>query len=102
MLGEYISVIVENARKITGVEKIYGIIGGLHYARLSKEELMKNIHYLQSLNLKFIVPSHCTGHKATALMEELLGEKVHYSSIGGQFGSGNSITILPDLNFNLS
>lgn len=97
-----ISVIVENARKITGIEKIYGIIGGLHYARLEKEELLKNVHYLQSLKLDFIVPSHCTGYKATALLEELLGEKVHCSSIGGQFSSGNSVTILPDLQFSLS
>jgi 7,8-dihydropterin-6-yl-methyl-4-(beta-D-ribofuranosyl)aminobenzene 5'-phosphate synthase len=97
-----IPVIVEHAKKITGSEKIYGIIGGLHYARLEKEKLLKNIQYLQSLNLDFIVPSHCTGYKATIMMRELLGEKVHYSLIGGQFGSGNSVTILPDLNFNLS
>ncbi|HSD98470.1 MAG TPA: MBL fold metallo-hydrolase [Patescibacteria group bacterium] len=97
-----ISVIVEHARKVTGIEKVYGIIGGLHYARLNKEELLKNVEYLESLQLDFIVPSHCTGHKATALMEEVLGEKVRYSLIGGQFGSGNSVTILPELSFNLS
>lgn len=97
-----IPVIVENAQKITGVEKIYGIIGGLHYARLEKDELHRNIQYLKSLQIEFVIPSHCTGHKATAIMEELLGEKVHYSSIGGQFGSGNSVTIFPDLHFNLS
>ena len=97
-----IPAIVENARKVTGIEKIYGIIGGLHYARLEKEELFKNIQYLKSLGLEFIVPSHCTGYAATILMKELLGERVHYSSIGGQFGSGNSITILPELQFDLS
>jgi len=96
------SVIVEKAKEITRIEKIYGIIGGLHYARLNKDELLKNIEYLKSLNLEFLVPSHCTGHKAIALMEELLGEKVHYSLIGGQFGSGNSVTILPELSFDLS
>jgi len=97
-----IPVIVEQARKITGVEKIYGVVGGLHYARLKKEELLKNIHYLESLNVDFIVPSHCTGYEATILLRELLGEKVRFSKIGGQFGSGNSVRILPDLNFSLS
>src|SRR5882672_6808896 len=43
-----ISVIVEHARKVTGFEKIYGIVGGLHYARLEKEKLLENIHYLKS------------------------------------------------------
>lgn len=97
-----IPVIIEYAKKVTGIEKVYGIVGGLHYARLNKEELLKNIHYLHSLELDFIVPSHCTGYEATILMRELLGEKVQYSLIGGQFGSGNSVAILPELSFNLS
>ncbi|HSA83738.1 MAG TPA: MBL fold metallo-hydrolase [Patescibacteria group bacterium] len=95
-------VIIEEARKVTGIEKIYGIVGGFHYARLGKEELLKNIQYLESLALEFIVPSHCTGFGAVLLMKELLGDKVQYSSIGGQFGSGNSVTILPELQFDLS
>jgi len=97
-----IPVIVTQAKEVTGIEKIYGIIGGLHYARLEKAELLKNIQYLKSLDLDFIVPSHCTGYTATILMREILGEKVHYSSVGGQFGSGNSVTILPELSFDLS
>ena len=97
-----IPVIVEYAKKITGIEKVYGIIGGLHYARLLKEDLLKNIHYLKSLNLEFIVPSHCTGYQATILMREMLREKVHCSLIGGQFGSGNSVAIFPELSFDLS
>jgi hypothetical protein len=36
------------------------------------------------------------------MMKEFLGEKVHHSLIGGQFGSGNSVTIFPELHFNLS
>jgi 7,8-dihydropterin-6-yl-methyl-4-(beta-D-ribofuranosyl)aminobenzene 5'-phosphate synthase len=97
-----IPVIVEAARKITGIKKIYGIIGGLHYARLNDEELLKNVQYLQTLNLDFIVPSHCTGYKATVLMQKLLGGTVHCSSVGAQFGAGNSVTILPNLQFSLS
>jgi len=98
-----VPVIVEQARKVTGIEKIYGIIGGLHYARLNEEELLKNVQYLASLSLEFIVPSHCTGYRATVLMQELLGEaKVRCSSVGAQFGSGNSVTILPDLQFSIS
>lgn len=97
-----ISVIVENARKVTGIEKVYGIIGGLHYAKLDEDELLKNVQYLQSLDVDFIVPSHCTGYRATVLMQEILKEKVHCSSIGAQFGSGNSVQILPTLDFNLS
>ena len=34
--------------------------------------------------------------------KEVTGVEKIYGIIGGQFGSGNSVTILPDLNFNLS
>ncbi len=95
-------VIIENAKRVTGNNKIYGIIGGLHYAKLANEQLIENINYIQSLNLEFIIPSHCTGYNATKMMKDVLGDKVHFSLIGGQFGSGNSVQILPSLSFSLS
>jgi 7,8-dihydropterin-6-yl-methyl-4-(beta-D-ribofuranosyl)aminobenzene 5'-phosphate synthase len=95
-------VIIDNAKQVTGKDKIYGIVGGLHYAKLTDDELIKNVTYMQSLNASFIVPSHCTGYKATVMMQKILGEKVHVSTVGGQFGSGNSFTILPDLTFTLT
>lgn len=94
-------VIIEKARRVANNDRIYGIIGGLHYAPLSGKELAENIQYIKSLNPEFIVPCHCTGYKATKMMQGVLGEKVHVAPIGGQFGVGNSIAILPNLIFNL-
>lgn len=94
-------VIVEKARQVTKIDQIYGIIGGLHYKNSNTEEIEKHITYIQSLNVEFIVPSHCTGYKAIEHVQSVLGEKVHVS-FTGQFGTGNSLTILPELTFSIS
>jgi len=95
-------VIIDKARQVAKNERIYGVIGGLHYTPLNDKELAENIQYIKSLNLDFIIPSHCTGYNATVMMQKVLGDKVHIAPIGGQFGVGNSVTILPKLEFNLS
>lgn len=95
-------VIIEKAKQVSGSNQIYGIIGGLHYVHLTEEELRENMKFIASLDPEFIIPSHCTGFRAVQVMQEVLGEKVHVSSVGGQFGSGSSVTILPELQFSLS
>ncbi|MDE2026262.1 MAG: MBL fold metallo-hydrolase [Patescibacteria group bacterium] len=96
-----IPAIIEKAREIGNDEKIYGIIGGLHYKGLDQEKVIDNIAYLKSLNLSFVIPSHCTGYKAIRVMQDKLGEIVKVSGTG-QFGTGNSVQILPDLVLNFS
>lgn len=95
-------VIIERAKLVTGINDIYGIIGGLHYAKFNDEQLTQAVNYIQFLDPEFIVPSHCTGYNAVKKMQNILVEKVHVSSIGGQFGSGNSVTVVPQLSFDLS
>ncbi|MDE2026829.1 MAG: MBL fold metallo-hydrolase, partial [Patescibacteria group bacterium] len=94
-------VIIDKARQVAKNSRIYGIIGGLHYAPLGEKELTENIRYIKSLNPDFIIPSHCTGYNAIVMMQKVLGEKVHVAPIGGQFGAGNSVTILPELEFDI-
>jgi len=94
-------VIIDKAIQAAKNEKIYGIIGGLHYAPLGEKELVENIQYIKSVNPDFIIPSHCTGYNATKMMQKILGDKVHVAPIGGQFGVGNSVTILPELTFDI-
>ncbi len=65
-------VIIDKARQVAKNEKIYGIIGGLHYAPLGDKELAENIQYIKSLNPDFIIPSHCTGYNATIMMQKIL------------------------------
>lgn len=92
-------VIVKKAQEITGNQKVFGIIGGFHFKELEVAQLKKYIDFLKSLNLEFIVPSHCTGNRATIQLKKELGDKVIVSSTGS-LGVGNSIQIFPQLKFN--
>jgi 7,8-dihydropterin-6-yl-methyl-4-(beta-D-ribofuranosyl)aminobenzene 5'-phosphate synthase len=55
---------VEYAREISGVEKVFAIIGGFHLARSNDEEIQRTIDQLRSLEPALVVPCHCTGFKA--------------------------------------
>jgi len=56
---------IEHASAITGVEEIYGIMGGFHLMEddLRTEETVK---YLKTRNVTHILPSHCTAGEALA------------------------------------
>lgn len=52
---------VEYIKKISGINKVKSIIGGLHLAKVSDKRLLYTIKYLNDLNMKEIYPGHCTG-----------------------------------------
>jgi 7,8-dihydropterin-6-yl-methyl-4-(beta-D-ribofuranosyl)aminobenzene 5'-phosphate synthase len=57
---------VNHARQISGVERVHAILGGFHLARVKEDELEQTIEAIKAFKPKLIVPSHCTGFKATA------------------------------------
>lgn len=50
---------IERAKKITGVNMISGILGGLHLKEINLQT-HETIRYLKENNVKHIIPSHCT------------------------------------------
>jgi 7,8-dihydropterin-6-yl-methyl-4-(beta-D-ribofuranosyl)aminobenzene 5'-phosphate synthase len=59
---------VEYARAQTGVEEIYGIVGGCHLAFSSRAQIDSTIKTLKRYGLKKICAGHCTGFEASALL----------------------------------
>ena len=55
---------VNCARKISGVDRVWAILGGFHLARATEEELARTIDALAALQPALIAPSHCTGFEA--------------------------------------
>ncbi len=53
--------IVEQAKKVTGIDRVRAIVGGTHLGPTSPEQKEKTIDYLKTLNLEVIAPNHCTG-----------------------------------------
>ena len=57
---------VHYAQKISGVDRVWAILGGFHLARAKDREVQRTINEIKVLKPHMIVPSHCTGFKAIA------------------------------------
>jgi 7,8-dihydropterin-6-yl-methyl-4-(beta-D-ribofuranosyl)aminobenzene 5'-phosphate synthase len=79
---------INYAKKITGVDKIYALIGGFHLPAdggIYEETIESTLEELQKADPEYIVPCHCTGWKATNKIIDLMPEKFIQSSVGTTF-----------------
>lgn len=56
---------VNRAQEVSGVQRVWAIVGGFHLASVTDEELQRTIEALKAFQPALIVPSHCTGFRAT-------------------------------------
>ena len=52
--------IISQARKITGVDRVADIIGGLHLLEPPAEQLQATVDYLKKIKLSRLHACHCT------------------------------------------
>jgi 7,8-dihydropterin-6-yl-methyl-4-(beta-D-ribofuranosyl)aminobenzene 5'-phosphate synthase len=57
--------IVEQARRVTGTDKVFGVIGGFHLTAIDNR-LTDTIGYLKNIGCEIVMPSHCTSDEAIA------------------------------------
>lgn len=77
---------IRYAQELTGVHKVYAVIGGLHLTGALFEPLIPaTVAALKALNPALIVPAHCTGWKATHALARELPEAFAPNSIGTRF-----------------
>ena len=57
---------IKQAQKMTGIEKVYVVIGGFHLTGAKPERIQKTIADIKAINPEYIVPTHCTGFQAIA------------------------------------
>jgi 7,8-dihydropterin-6-yl-methyl-4-(beta-D-ribofuranosyl)aminobenzene 5'-phosphate synthase len=62
---------LEHARKVTGVDTIFGVAGGTHIGFGGEDKIPKTMEALRGLDIQILAPSHCTGFAAaSALLAE--------------------------------
>jgi 7,8-dihydropterin-6-yl-methyl-4-(beta-D-ribofuranosyl)aminobenzene 5'-phosphate synthase len=78
--------IVRNAQAITGVEKIYAVIGGFHLTGPFFEKVIPpTVEALVEIGPQHIVPGHCTGWAAMHAIANALSEAFIPTSVGTNF-----------------
>lgn len=73
---------VEHIRLVSGIDKIRGIVGGLHLHHASVQRLEKTYRAILDWDVEFLVPCHCTGKDVASSMLDTFGDKV-YQGRGG-------------------
>jgi 7,8-dihydropterin-6-yl-methyl-4-(beta-D-ribofuranosyl)aminobenzene 5'-phosphate synthase len=67
---------VTYAREVTGIDKVHVIMGGFHLSGPMFEPIIdKTTEELKKINPDYIIPTHCTGRKAVAFIEESFKER---------------------------
>jgi 7,8-dihydropterin-6-yl-methyl-4-(beta-D-ribofuranosyl)aminobenzene 5'-phosphate synthase len=67
---------VRYAQKVTGVDDVFVVMGGFHLTGADFEPIIgPTTNALKTLNPRYIVPAHCTGHKASRHLEEEMPDK---------------------------
>ena len=60
--------IINYAKKITGLNKIYGILGGLHLIDKTDTELENIAEFFKQENIKYLAPCHCCDLKSKIML----------------------------------
>lgn len=78
--------IVRYARRLTGVERVYAVIGGFHLSGPVFEPIIgETCAALAELAPQVVVPAHCTGWRAQHLLAATLPEAFVPNSVGTRF-----------------
>ncbi|MBN2525929.1 MAG: MBL fold metallo-hydrolase [Deltaproteobacteria bacterium] len=65
--------IVSHFQKLTGENRVYAILGGLHLSRASDSHISRVISFLKETGIQKLACSHCTGFHASAQLASAFG-----------------------------
>ena len=75
--------IIRNAQVITGIQKIYAVIGGFHLTGgLFEPIIPATIAALKTIKPRYVMPGHCTGWSATHQIARAMPEAFIPNSVG--------------------
>jgi 7,8-dihydropterin-6-yl-methyl-4-(beta-D-ribofuranosyl)aminobenzene 5'-phosphate synthase len=67
---------VDHIRRATGVDRVRGIVGGLHLVNASGDRIARTLDALRTWAPEFVVLCHCTGDRAGQALRDGLGADV--------------------------
>jgi 7,8-dihydropterin-6-yl-methyl-4-(beta-D-ribofuranosyl)aminobenzene 5'-phosphate synthase len=81
--------IIREAQRLTGENRVYGVIGGFHLAsRVTKDTMRDTVKMMKKIRPKLLVPCHCTGWRARHMMSAEMPEEYAEGSVGHKYTIG--------------
>lgn len=73
---------VNYAREISGVDRLWAVLGGFHLAPAEDDEVERTIDAMAALEPRMVVPSHCTGWKAIMRFAQRMPDQYVQGTVG--------------------
>jgi 7,8-dihydropterin-6-yl-methyl-4-(beta-D-ribofuranosyl)aminobenzene 5'-phosphate synthase len=78
--------IVRHAKRLTGIDRVYAVIGGFHLSgRLFESIIAPTVAALAAESPQMVVPAHCTGWKAQLALAAALPAGFVPNAVGSRF-----------------
>jgi 7,8-dihydropterin-6-yl-methyl-4-(beta-D-ribofuranosyl)aminobenzene 5'-phosphate synthase len=75
--------IIRHAQALTGVNRVYAVIGGFHLTgALFEPVIQPTIEALKAINPRYVMPGHCTGWSATHQIARAMPDAFIANSVG--------------------
>jgi 7,8-dihydropterin-6-yl-methyl-4-(beta-D-ribofuranosyl)aminobenzene 5'-phosphate synthase len=76
---------LRRAQEVSGVEKIYALVGGFHLAPAPDDYLRQVMAELKKLDIEHVLPMHCSGQNFIDLAKQEMPEKLGLCTTGSRF-----------------
>jgi len=76
---------LRRAQEVTGVERIYALVGGFHLAPAPPEYLRQVMAELKKFDMEHVLPMHCSGQNFIDLAKQEMPEKLVLCTTGSRF-----------------
>jgi 7,8-dihydropterin-6-yl-methyl-4-(beta-D-ribofuranosyl)aminobenzene 5'-phosphate synthase len=73
---------INHARKVTGIDKVYAVIGGTHLISAGPEQLDATVAALKEMKIKKLGTSHCTGLIPASILAHEFKGSFFFNSAG--------------------
>ena len=78
--------ILKEAVRLTGENRVHGVVGGLHLiGKKNEPRILPTISDLKPFDLSMLVPTHCTGWKAQHAMARAFPDSYVQGSVGNLY-----------------
>jgi 7,8-dihydropterin-6-yl-methyl-4-(beta-D-ribofuranosyl)aminobenzene 5'-phosphate synthase len=76
---------LKRAQEVSGVEKIYALLGGFHLAPAPEDYLREVMAELNKFDLQHVMPMHCSGQNFVDLAKQEMPEKLVLCGTGSSY-----------------
>jgi 7,8-dihydropterin-6-yl-methyl-4-(beta-D-ribofuranosyl)aminobenzene 5'-phosphate synthase len=76
---------LRRAQEVTGIDKIFALVGGFHLAPAPDEYLRQVMAELKKFNIEHVLPMHCSGQNFIDLAKQEMPEKLVLCSTGSSY-----------------